>query len=271
MAGDWMKIELELPDKPEVHAIAGMLNLDPDAVVGKLVRVWQWFDKHTTDGNAYGVTYQLPDRITGVAGFGEAMAFVGWLEQQDKMLVMPRFDRHTSKSAKARALTAKRVANHRQESNAESNAASNGDNVTDALAREEKRRNKNNTPAKADGFVFRKELLDLGADPSLVSDWMAVRKTKKASNTKTALDAFMREVNKAGYTLDQALRICCEKSWQGFNAEWVKDIKPVDAKPPIPFDRAAYEARRKAELKAAREAYMRQEEAATVPVAGGAQ
>lgn len=109
MAGDWMKIELELPDKPEVHSIASMLNVDPDAVVGKLIRVWQWFDKHTVDGNAHGVTFALPDRITGVTGFGEAMCFVGWLEQQDKFLVMPKFDRHTSESAKKRALTAKRV------------------------------------------------------------------------------------------------------------------------------------------------------------------
>ena len=38
--------------------------------------------------------------------------------------------------------------------------------------------------------------------------------------------------------------------------------------PAIPFDRAAYEAKRKAQLAADREAYMRQEGAATVPVGG---
>lgn len=109
MAGDWMKIELELPDKPEVHAMAASLSIDPDAVVGKLIRVWQWFDKHTKDGNAFGVTYSLPDRISGVTGFGEAMMFVGWLEQNDKHLTMPKFDRHTSSSAKTRSLTKVRV------------------------------------------------------------------------------------------------------------------------------------------------------------------
>lgn len=129
MAGDWMKIELEMPDKPEVHSIAAMLNIDPDAVVGKLIRVWQWFDKHTVDGNAYGVTYSLVDRITGVTGMGEAMMFVGWLEQNDKTLTMPKFDRHTSKSAKTRALTQKRVEKKR-----------NADVTPEALLREEKRR-----------------------------------------------------------------------------------------------------------------------------------
>ena len=131
MAGDWMKIELELPDKPEVHAMAGMLQIDPDAVVGKLLRVWQWFDKHTTDGNAFGVTYSLLDRITNVTGFSEAMVFVGWLEQKDKILHMPKFDRHTSQSAKTRASTAKRVAKSR---NAE----------TDTETLPEKRREENN-------------------------------------------------------------------------------------------------------------------------------
>jgi len=140
MAGDWMKIELELPDKPEVHAMSGILNLDSDSVVGKLIRVWQWFDKHTTDGNAYGVTLSLPDRISGVTGFGEAMMFVGWLEQNDKNLTMPKFDKHTSQSAKQRALTAKRVEKLRNE------------NVTvAALPREEKRREdiKPKTPSAA--------------------------------------------------------------------------------------------------------------------------
>lgn len=263
MAGDWMKIDLELPDKPEVHGIAGMLNLDPNTVVGMLIRVWQWFDKHTTDGNAHGVTYSLPDRISGVTGFGEAMAFVGWLEQHDKTLVMPKFDRHTSQSAKTRALTAKRVANHKGKSNASGNDAS----VSDALPREEKRRDKEHTPAKADGFVFKTELLNLGVDPVLVTDWLAVRKTKKASNTKTALDDFMCEVNKAGYTVDQALRICCVKSWQGFKAEWVKDIKPVSTAPSKPtMTREEYEAKKKADMAIAREAYKRDQDAATVPV-----
>lgn len=140
MAGDWMKIELELPDKPEVHAIAGMTNLDPDAVVGKLIRIWQWFDKHTVDGNALGVSFVLVDRISGVTGFGEAMAFVDWLEQHDKYLVMPKFDRHTSESAKKRALTAKRVAKHNSKTNAITNSNSVSNSLVNALPREEKRR-----------------------------------------------------------------------------------------------------------------------------------
>ena len=148
MAGDWMKIELELPDKPEVHYIAGVLNIDPDAVVGKLIRIWQWFNKHTENGNAVGVTFALPDRIAGVTGFGEAMQFAGWLIQNGSTLTMPKFDRHTSESAKTRANAASRQNRYRNKSQ-NSNAGSNGASVTTPSQREEKRR-VNNTSRFSD-------------------------------------------------------------------------------------------------------------------------
>lgn len=166
MAGDWMKIELELSDKPEVHYIAGALGLDPDAVVGKLIRVWAWFDKHTTDGNAHGVTFSTLDRITCVAGFGEAMQFAGWLEQRDKVLVMPKFERHTSKSAKKRALTSRRVAKTR-------NAPVTQSVTPAALPREEKNKSKSATPSasdfKADLFARWKALPDGGGGAFLTA------------------------------------------------------------------------------------------------------
>jgi hypothetical protein len=33
----------------------------------------------------------------------------------------------------------------------------------------------------------------------------------------------------AGITPEQAITLCCEKGWTGFNAEWVKDksVKPM--------------------------------------------
>jgi hypothetical protein len=140
MSGDWMKVELDLPDKPEVFRIASILSLDPDSVVGKLVRVWSWFDKHTEDGNAHSVTFALVDRITGVTGFAEAMTFAGWLEQEGSILRIPKFERHNGKTAKNRALTAKRVASHKVKTNADGNDKGNAAIVSDALPREEKRR-----------------------------------------------------------------------------------------------------------------------------------
>lgn len=140
----WIKIEVELPEKPEVWQIAGMVNIDADAVVGKLIKVWRWFDAHTESGNAVGVTYALVDYVSGVTGFGEAMALCGWLEQCGSVLKLPNFGRHNGKTAKNRALTAIRVASHKEKSNEESNAHI----VTSALPREEKKRDKKKDPAR---------------------------------------------------------------------------------------------------------------------------
>lgn len=119
--------------------MAGVLGIDADSVVGKLLRVWAWFDSHTEDGNAVGVTYPLLDRIAGVNGFAEAMAISGWLEQNGHTMHLPNFDRHNGKTAKNRALTNERVAKSRTKQQ-ESNADSNGASVTKTVTREEKRR-----------------------------------------------------------------------------------------------------------------------------------
>lgn len=136
MAGDWLKIEASTPDKPEVYLMAEALKIAPDEVFGRLFRVWRHFDQHTTDGNELGVTDSYIDHIAGVSGFGQAMRTVGWLDWADNGLVgikLPNFGRHNGKTAKNRALTAKRVAAHKKRS-------SNDEVTTGALPREEKRR-----------------------------------------------------------------------------------------------------------------------------------
>lgn len=141
MAGDWIKMELSTPDKPEVLAITARMGWDdPDLTVGKLFKLWRWFDQHTVDGNARGVTSPLLDRQIGATGFITAVAEAGWLSITEAGIVCVGFEKHNGASAKSRAQTAKRVASHR--SNAESNAPS----VTPALAREEKRREEIQTP-----------------------------------------------------------------------------------------------------------------------------
>lgn len=135
MAGEWIKFEASTPEKREVFSITAAMGWDdPDLTVGKLLKVWRWFDQQTVSGNADGVTLPLLDRIIGVSGFSQAMCNVGWLVVDDAGISLPNFDRHNGKTAKDRALTAKRVAKHK--SNEKSNAAS----VSGALPKEEKRR-----------------------------------------------------------------------------------------------------------------------------------
>jgi len=56
MAGDWIKMRMDLPDDPAVIGITERTGLDGDTVVGKLFRVWSWANRQTIDGNASGVT-----------------------------------------------------------------------------------------------------------------------------------------------------------------------------------------------------------------------
>lgn len=143
MAGDWIKMEVCTTEKSEVLAITARMGWDDaDLTVGKLFRVWRWFDQQTVNGNAVGVTSALLDRIIGVTGFCDAMESVGWLTIGGSGLSLPNFDHHNGASAKSRAQTAKRVANHKK--NGKGNAKGNGVSVTEsargALPREEKRR-----------------------------------------------------------------------------------------------------------------------------------
>lgn len=65
-------------------------------------------------------------------------------------------------------------------------------------------------------------------DAQLLSDWMAVRKEKRAGKvTATVWSGLSREASRAGITEEQAVRICCERGWQGFNADWNWRASPV--------------------------------------------
>ncbi|NUF79310.1 helix-turn-helix domain-containing protein [Snodgrassella sp. ESL0323] len=64
-------------------------------------------------------------------------------------------------------------------------------------------------------------LIAEGIDEQIASDFIAIRKAKNAPLTQTALEGILREANKAGLTLENALRICIERNWQGFSASWL--------------------------------------------------
>ena len=73
----------------------------------------------------------------------------------------------------------------------------------------------------------RKEPSELSAilgkiDSQLLADFRKVRAKMKVEITLTAMRGFEREAQKAGMTLEQAIRVSTENSWRGFKAEWIK-------------------------------------------------
>lgn len=136
MAGDWIKVRSNICTDPRVFKIARLIGVSPATVVGLLVHLWTWADAHSIDGNALAVTRNDIDTMVGVTGFADALISIGWLEGEDDALNLPRFNEHNGETAKARALTQKRVAAHRKRS-------CNAETVTPPLP--EKRREEINT------------------------------------------------------------------------------------------------------------------------------
>lgn len=206
MAGDWLKFEINTPEKREVLAMTVELGYDdPDLTVGKLLRVWRWFDQHTVEGNAMNVTPALFDRLIGVTGITNSMVNVGWLIINEHGLTLPNFERHNGKTAKARVLTAVRVAKHKDKEK------SNVPIVSSPLPREVKRREDINT------------ITPEGVSESVFQDFVKLRKGLKAPVTETAIKGLQREAEKAHLPLQTVLELCCQNGWRGFKADWIKN------------------------------------------------
>lgn len=76
---------------------------------------------------------------------------------------------------------------------------------------EPRTKNQVNTVAKPDGV-----------DEVVWSDFLKVRKAKKAPLTTTSMEGIKREASLAGWTVGEALQECATRGWQSFKADWVK-------------------------------------------------
>ena len=63
-------------------------------------------------------------------------------------------------------------------------------------------------------------LAEFGIGGQLAEDFIAHRKSKKATITETVLKGYQREADKAGIALAEAIEISIIRNWQGFNANW---------------------------------------------------
>lgn len=155
MANDWIKMELCLPEKPEVIQLANMLEVTEYCIVGMLHKLWGWFDTHTVNGHAVGVTFVFIDRYIGVTGFAESVASVGWLIDDGDGVEIPGFDIHNGESAKKRAQAAKRKSKQRAQEVTEPAGQMSRSERDKSVTREEKRReyslNPHKPPSKGGG------------------------------------------------------------------------------------------------------------------------
>jgi len=138
MAGDWLKMRLDLQTHPKVVRILSATKSDKFRAIGGLHAVWSVFDTHSSDGRLAGYTAETLDHIIGWPGFSEAMISVGWLQDEDPdALTLPDFDEHNGKGGKRRAEDLKRK---REERNPKSVRKVSANEPDENGTREEKRR-----------------------------------------------------------------------------------------------------------------------------------
>lgn len=260
----WIKFEINTSDKPEVWQIASQLGIEPDAVVGKLLRIWAWFDEHTVDGNAASVTKALLDSKISVTGFCAAMIAAGWMIESNNRISLPNFDRHNGKTAKNRALTSKRVGKFKAGNDSVTQEFENGNaaSVNSALPREDKIRedkNINTIPPKSPkGESSRKRGYDLNLEDipsSLLGSesfcqawelWLVHRRELKKPVTKTQALKQLAELAELGPVRAVAMiDHTIARGWQGLREPepGTRKAKEVD------FDAELDELHRQYELK----------------------
>lgn len=131
MAGDWIKMRVDLFTHPKVVRISSALKADRLRTVGGLMSAWCLFGAHSADGKLDGYTSETLDAHLGWPGFSAALIAVGWLSDDGESLALPAFEAHNGASAKRRAMDADRKRDVRKTS------ASDADKKR---TREEKRR-----------------------------------------------------------------------------------------------------------------------------------
>jgi hypothetical protein len=139
MAGDWIKVRVDLLEDANVLHLSDILGTDDPTTVGLLVRFWAWIDRQTADGTGIRVSRQRLDKLVGREGFTSGLLTIGWLEGEDGNFQVPNFERHNGNSAKARALESE-AKRFRRASDKLSDKTSDkkGENVRPEKRREEK-------------------------------------------------------------------------------------------------------------------------------------
>jgi hypothetical protein len=165
MADSWIKVENSTLDKIEVAKLSTAMGMDPYAVVGRLIRIWSYFDIQSHEGRIDGIDATFLDRMVQHPGFCQQLAAVGWMNIDDDGITLPNFDRHNGGGAKSRAQGANRQSKSRHNKKErktlpterdKSNAPRNGEALRGALPeerREEKRRQEQDPHADGQGVL----------------------------------------------------------------------------------------------------------------------
>lgn len=142
MAGDYLQIDNDLPEKPETQRICDLTGEPLEVVIGRILLFWRWVDRHASGALVAGASVKTLVRVaTGTETFWESVASLGdWLEIRPDGLYVPGWKKRFSQSAKKRIENAKRQRRHRDKNGHAAVTQVSHKNVTGALPTGEVRR-----------------------------------------------------------------------------------------------------------------------------------
>jgi hypothetical protein len=248
MAFDWIKIRTDLYRDPKVSVIADLMldqdselsrfvnqnmqcnmtvtrNVMRNVTVGALVSVWGVL-RHRGKRNEYDLfvkccTLSVVDDLADLPGFGYAMASVGWIEETEEGIVLPRFfeEFNVDPAEENKSKNAERQRLYRERKKEESNVTRDVTVASQSNAREEKRREENISTSLRS--------VDTLPRPESVSseNWDAfieVRKGLKAKNTLRAINSLITQLGKLqaeGHEPNAVVEQSIRSSW--------KDLYPI--------------------------------------------
>jgi len=172
VSSGWIKLEKSIETDPRVLRLAKQLkrSCNADALpgvtlaVGALARLWMFADTHIREDDTIDISPEDLDEFIGIPGFCEAMPD-DWLRVIDEDTIeLPGFQAHNGAQAKKRALTQKRVAQHRDKKKRDSVTSCNAAALPDQDQDQDQDQNNNSPLANARGAPVAED-----ATPSLLN------------------------------------------------------------------------------------------------------
>lgn len=226
MAGDWIKIRINLHEDPAILKMAELIGgkCRPETVVGYCVRFWGWVSENTSDGVVRNVTLESVECVLHLPNFLSYMRQVGWLEYVESttgtQIIIPNFERHLSNSAKKRALDTKSKRQQRVRKMSENKTDKSG-------TREEKRREEKSIKKKTTSSSCPRKFSD---DDLKAAQWMWEQvlalypqdKEPKPPNIDKWADTvrLIRQQDKRAHK-----QICEVFQWANRDSFWQKNIR----------------------------------------------
>lgn len=236
MANEWLRLWHDMPNDPKWRTIA-RISCQPLALVQAVyLHLLVDASRNVTRGHVSVTSEDLAsaldvteDAITSILAamegrVMEAGGLSGWDKRQPK-----REDTGDETTGAKSAAQRKREQRERErqaalevvsrQSHDESREVT-LDKDKDKDKEEEKTEKKARAPRTPS--LLTQDLQECGVEEQTAAEFLALRRRKGATLTELAFAGIRKEAEKAGWTVDAALKKCITRGWQSFEAEWVQ-------------------------------------------------